>query len=102
MSPRDGNEIEKIDAEKVVTSTVRSSLSSKSSGNSTSPTGFSNVRPDVASIMVQTVARLSSCARVLVAACGPSSLTEDVQIAVTHCTTVAAPSIDLHIEQFSI
>jgi hypothetical protein len=57
-------------------------------------------RPDVHSTVRRVASECQSNQRVLVAACGPSGLSNDVRDAVRDCTSIDGPSLDLHLEAF--
>ena len=57
-------------------------------------------RPDVHSTVRRAASECQSNQRVLVAACGPSGLSNDVRNAVRDCTSIGGPSLDLHLEAF--
>jgi len=57
-------------------------------------------RPDVHSTVRQAVSEYEPERRVLVAACGPSGLSDDVRNAVRNCTSIDGPGLDLHLEAF--
>lgn len=57
-------------------------------------------RPHVLSIVQSVAAECSPEDRVLVAACGPTGLSNDVRDAVRDCTRSDGPSLTLHLEAF--
>ena len=57
-------------------------------------------RPDVQSTVRQIMSECESNQRVLVAACGPTGLSDNVRDAVRYCTSIDGPSLDLHLEAF--
>jgi predicted ferric reductase len=57
-------------------------------------------RPDVQSTVRRIASECDTNRRVLVAACGPSGLSDNVRDAVRDCTSIDGPSLDLHLEAF--
>ncbi|KAF2163722.1 hypothetical protein M409DRAFT_57217 [Zasmidium cellare ATCC 36951] len=76
---------------------ISSSRNSSESALSTTFTG----RPDVAMIIRQAVEGQSEDERVLVTGCGPTALLTDIRRAVAENTVSKAPSVKMHLEEFS-
>jgi hypothetical protein len=57
-------------------------------------------RPDVHSTVHQVASECEPEQRILVAACGPSGLSDDVRDAVRNCISIDGPGLDLHLEAF--
>lgn len=57
-------------------------------------------RPDVRSMVQSTAAECTPSDRILVAACGPTGLSNDVRDAVRECTKSDGPSLTLYLEAF--
>jgi hypothetical protein len=57
-------------------------------------------RPDVHSMIHRIASECEASKRILVAACGPAGLSDNVRDAVKSRTTVDGPSLDLHLEAF--
>lgn len=57
-------------------------------------------RPDVQSIVRRITSECETSQRVLVAACGPTGLSDNVRDAVRDCTSIDGPGLDLHLEAF--
>jgi hypothetical protein len=57
-------------------------------------------RPDVHSTVRRVASECEANQRVLVAACGPTGLSDGVRDAVRDCTSIDGPSLDLHLEAF--
>lgn len=57
-------------------------------------------RPDVHSTVHRVASECGTNQRILVAACGPTGLSDDVRDAVRDCISVDEPSLDLHLEAF--
>jgi hypothetical protein len=57
-------------------------------------------RPDVASIIMESVEKADPHDRIVVAACGPESLMETARRTVARCIKADGPHLDLHCQQF--
>lgn len=57
-------------------------------------------RPDVHAIVCRVASECETTQRILVAACGPSGLSNNVSDAVRDCISIDGPSLDLHLEAF--
>jgi hypothetical protein len=57
-------------------------------------------RPDVHSIIRRIASECEANQQVIVAACGPAGLSNDVRDAVGSCIDVDGPSLNLHLEAF--
>ena len=57
-------------------------------------------RPDIRSTVQSIAAECAPSDRILVAACGPTGLSNDVRDAVRDCTRSDGPSLKLHLEAF--
>lgn len=57
-------------------------------------------RPDILSTIHGIANECDASQRIIVAACGPAGLSNDVRDAVKSCTKVDGPSLDLHLEAF--
>jgi hypothetical protein len=56
--------------------------------------------PDVHAMIRRIASECEASQRILVAACGPAGLSDDVKDAVKKCTKADGPSLDLHLEAF--
>lgn len=79
---------------------MKTSVSSRSSSESALSTTFVG-RPDVSIIIRQAVRSQSADERVLVTGCGPAELLTAIRRAVLENTVSKAPSIKMHLEEFS-
>ena len=57
-------------------------------------------RPDVHSTVRRVASECERTQRILIAACGPTGLSDGVRDAVRDCTGIDGPSLDLHLEAF--
>lgn len=57
-------------------------------------------RPDIHAAVRRAVSECEATQMILVAACGPTGLSNSVRDAVKDCTTVDGPGLDLHLEAF--
>jgi len=57
-------------------------------------------RPDVHSIIRRVASECGTDQRILIAACGPSGLSNDVRDAVRNCISIDGPSLGVHLEAF--
>ncbi|KAM0722190.1 hypothetical protein Q7P37_001631 [Cladosporium fusiforme] len=85
----------KSQSEKAVTTTAAAEIEIAIAPSYTVPG-----RPDVLSTVGRVVDECSPEDGVLVAACGPTGLADDVRAAVQECTRVGGPSVKLHLEAF--
>ncbi len=65
-----------------------------------SPSILRSGRPDVEAQIREAIQSTPKDKRVLVAACGPSSLMKSVRNTTAACISADGPSIELHLEQF--
>lgn len=85
---------------KALSKEVKTSVSSRTSSESALSTTFVG-RPDVSMIIRQAVKSQSAEKRVLVTGCGPAELLTAIRKAVAENTVSKAPSIKMHLEEFS-
>lgn len=57
-------------------------------------------RPDIHAAVHRAARECEASQRILVAACGPTGLSNSVRDAVKDCTTINGPGLDLHLEAF--
>lgn len=57
-------------------------------------------RPNIHAAVHRAARECEATQRILVAACGPTGLSDSVRDAVKDCTTIGGPGLDLHLEAF--
>lgn len=57
-------------------------------------------RPDIETLVREAIMSVGKNERVLVAACGPMGLVDNVRNTTANCISVDGPSVELHCEQF--
>ncbi|KAK4503761.1 hypothetical protein PRZ48_004676 [Zasmidium cellare] len=94
------SDLEKSADIKSLSKVLQPSISSRNSSESALSTTFTG-RPAVATIIRQAVQSQSPDDRVLVTGCGPTALLTAIRKAVAENTVSEAPSIRMHLEEFS-
>lgn len=92
--------VEELDLKSQSEKTVTAAATEIEIETATAPSYAVPGRPDVRSTVGRVVSECAPADRVLVAACGPAGLADDVRAAVQECTRVGAPHLKLHLEAF--
>ena len=77
-----------------------SALSPTSVRSPSRPHNVTEGRPDVAGLIREAVEASEPQEKIMVAACGPSSLMDTTRSTVAGCITASGPSVAIHCEQF--